>query len=322
MELTGLGTALMVAVAALLWFAYLIPTWTRRREYLATERNAARLQQAIRVMAESAEAPEEVRLEATARDVAHQARMLREQDRQRVAREEAELAAERRKESPQIVTARRSRGRLRRVRLISATGMLAGFVVAAVQGALIVTAGANAAGWTVLVVSGLVAVTSVGTLRTLARRRVAAPRVASATAPTRQQLRDFAMEQSAAPRVASGWTPVPVPKPLYIGTPQRQRVEPSVDAQRRMRAAAAEAERRLRAAHSEPEVVAFPARTVEQAPAARVERPGAAPAAGTPNAVGAPSTPPSRWAKMGVVGDVDGSGLDLDEVLRRRRAAG
>ncbi|TPW75606.1 hypothetical protein [Schumannella soli] len=319
MELTGLGTALMVAVAALLWFAYLIPTWTRRREYLATERNAARLQQAIRVMAEAAETPEEVRLEATARDVAHQARLMREQDRQRVAREEAELAAERRKESPQIVSARRSRGRLRRVRLISATGMLAGLVVVAVQGLVLATGGATVAGWTVLVVSGLVAATSIGTLRTLARRRVAAPSLADSATPTRQQLRDFAMEQSAAPRVASGWTPVPVPKPLYIGTPQRQLAEPSVDAQRRMRAAAAEAERRLRAAHTEPEVVAFPSRAAEQSPAARAERPAAS-AAAAPNA--APAAAPSRWSSMGVVGDVDRSGLDLDEVLRRRRAAG
>ena len=39
MDLTGGGTAIMLAIAAGLWFLYLVPTWVRRREYLAwTER--------------------------------------------------------------------------------------------------------------------------------------------------------------------------------------------------------------------------------------------------------------------------------------------
>jgi hypothetical protein len=67
MEGTGAGTAIMLAVAALLWFVYLVPTWLRRREYLATERTATRLQQTIRVMAETAEMPDTVRVAATAR---------------------------------------------------------------------------------------------------------------------------------------------------------------------------------------------------------------------------------------------------------------
>ncbi|TPW72922.1 hypothetical protein [Schumannella sp. 10F1B-5-1] len=317
MELTGLGTAVMVAVAALLWFAYLIPTWTRRREYLATERNATRLQQTIRIMAESAEAPEEVRLEAKARDVAHQARLLREQDRQRVAREEAELAAVRRREDPQIVRARQGRSRLRRVRLISAGGLLAGLVVAAIQGVALLAAPVTAGGIIVLAVAAIVAVSSAGTLRTLARRRVAAPRLAAeTTAPTRQQLRDFAMEQSGQAAPAPGWTPVPLPRPLYIDAPQRQTAEPGIDAQRRMRAAAAEAERRLRDAHAQPGVVAFPApRTAETASPTAEPRRRAEGSTSSP----APTAPPSRWSSMGVVGDVAGSGLDLDEVLRRRR---
>ena len=54
MELTGLGGGIMLAIAAVLWLVYLLPTWLRRREYLATERNAVRLQQTIRVLAETA----------------------------------------------------------------------------------------------------------------------------------------------------------------------------------------------------------------------------------------------------------------------------
>jgi hypothetical protein len=51
----------------------------------------------------------------------------------------------------------------------------------------------------------------------------------------------------------------------------------------------------------------------------------AAPATGSePAASTAPVpvvAPPSRFARMGVLGDVESDGLDLDAVLRRRRAA-
>ena len=71
-EFAGLGTTLVLIIAVVLWVAYLVPVWTRKREYLATERNAIRLQQTLRIMAESAEAPEEVQLEADARTIAVQ----------------------------------------------------------------------------------------------------------------------------------------------------------------------------------------------------------------------------------------------------------
>ena len=60
MELNGVGGGLMLAVAAALWMVYLIPNWLKRREYLATERNAVRLQQTIRVLSETAEVPARV----------------------------------------------------------------------------------------------------------------------------------------------------------------------------------------------------------------------------------------------------------------------
>jgi hypothetical protein len=76
-----IGGGLLVAVAAALWLAYLMPIWLRRRQYLATERNAVRLQQTLRILAETAETPEPVVLEATARQVAAQQRVLHEQER-------------------------------------------------------------------------------------------------------------------------------------------------------------------------------------------------------------------------------------------------
>ncbi|MFI5061797.1 MAG: hypothetical protein ACHP7F_10135, partial [Actinomycetales bacterium] len=72
-----MGGGMIVAIAAALWLAYLIPVWLRRREYLTTERNAVRLQQTLRILAETAEIPDEVRLEANARTVAEQQRILK-----------------------------------------------------------------------------------------------------------------------------------------------------------------------------------------------------------------------------------------------------
>jgi Membrane protein involved in colicin uptake len=88
-----LGGGVVVAVAAALWLIYLVPTWLHRREYLATERNAVRLQQTLRILAETAETPHEVRLEATAREVARQRKALKAA--QRAADVRAQQAAER-----------------------------------------------------------------------------------------------------------------------------------------------------------------------------------------------------------------------------------
>lgn len=87
-----LGGGVVVAVAAALWLIYLVPTWLHRREYLATERNAVRLQQTLRILAETAETPREVHLEATAREVARQRKALKAA--QRVAEAQAREAVE------------------------------------------------------------------------------------------------------------------------------------------------------------------------------------------------------------------------------------
>ncbi|MGW9630745.1 hypothetical protein ACWGST_08575 [Agromyces sp. NPDC055520] len=93
-----IGGGLLVAVAAALWIAYLLPNWLRRRQYLATERNAVRLQQTLRILAETAETPEPVRVEATAREVAAQQRILHQREataRLNAEAEEREALAER-----------------------------------------------------------------------------------------------------------------------------------------------------------------------------------------------------------------------------------
>jgi hypothetical protein len=75
----GFGSSIVIAFAALLWLVYLVPTWFRRKEYLSTERNAVRLQQTLRIMAETAEVPQQVRVETSARSAAAQEKLLRAQ---------------------------------------------------------------------------------------------------------------------------------------------------------------------------------------------------------------------------------------------------
>lgn len=320
MDFTGAGTAIMLALAAVLWFLYLLPSWMRRREFLATERNATRLQRAIRVMAESAEAPAELRVEATARDAARTERLVAQERRRTdaVARAEvhaAELRA-REAEAQAVQLARASRrvvapahparapavARLRRARRLAGLLLLAALAVGAVQLWLMATTGVVLGSWLVMGGCALAAVASVALQRRIAARArtltiaPARPARRAASAPLDAEL------PRAAP--ARAWTPVPVPKPLYLerGEAPRVPVTPAATAEELLRTAAAEAARAQVAAHAEPEVVPFRTRAAAVA--------------------SAPAPAPSRFASMGIVGDVETARPDLDEVLRRRRSVG
>ena len=54
-----LGGGVVVLVAVLLWLLYLLPSIMRRSRYDASERNALRLNRALRVLAETSETPPE-----------------------------------------------------------------------------------------------------------------------------------------------------------------------------------------------------------------------------------------------------------------------
>ena len=82
---------IIIALSAVLWLAYLLPTWLHRRQYMATERNAVRLQQTLRVLAATAEVPDEVRAEANARSIAQHQALVREQQRSLAEQQKAEL---------------------------------------------------------------------------------------------------------------------------------------------------------------------------------------------------------------------------------------
>lgn len=183
------GTALLLLVAAGLWLVYLVPIWMRRSEYLATERNAARLGQTLRVLAETSESTEELRAELTARDVAK-------------AQREAERKLQQVSYTPQEIAARRRRILRSTTTLFTAIG-LAGLVSSiSVQAALWVT-------------FGLAVKTAIGllTLWILARHQ-RIQRAAASTPVTAQPAASRSTRSS-----ARAWTPPTLPEPLSAKQP-------------------------------------------------------------------------------------------------------
>ncbi|WP_336658996.1 hypothetical protein [Leucobacter sp. USHLN153] len=137
-----LGGGVIFVVAALLWGAVLVPSWMRRREFRAAEKNALRLQRTLRVLAETSEVPQEVRLEANAREaLAHEKLLRSAQKRQEAERAAALAEAEaeqvraeiraqqmRRKQAAAQRSARLRKPVARRARAISALGALLGVI--------------------------------------------------------------------------------------------------------------------------------------------------------------------------------------------------
>ena len=292
---------MIIALAAVLWLAYLVPTWLRRREYLATERNALRLQQTLRIMAETAEVPPQRRVEASARNAVQQERLLKKQQQHTAAIAEAQYvavarAAARRLAETQpaiaadVATTSSASRRLRRSRATTSVILLGALVASGLGIAEVVTSGA----WTLLAGGSAVTLGSIAMLGQMAS-------VGRARAELARSLRSRPAVIVTAPRIVvapaarvqATWTPVPVPKPLYLSRPVPERsLVASLEAAAELRQAAADAERRLREAQDSPEVT--PIRPVAAAP--------------------------SRFARMGFIEQQPETHTDLDAVLRRRRA--
>ena len=316
MSSEALGGGVMVAVAAVLWVAYLMPTWSRRKQFQATERNAVRLQQTLRILAETAEVPQQVRLEANARTVAEQQRVLaraeqsKRAEAQAEAQAKADAASDVRRVAAAVAAAAAPRlpespvkklRRLRRFRRVVSLILLTGFVLA-VSGIVPALAGSFSA----LVGGGVVMIAAFGILErlaTVARSarivRVEAP--VARSVPIRHTFEPVQLEES--PVAAATWTPQPVPRALHLSRGSiAQTAMASVEAANQLRRAAAEAEvaRRAAALAEETNRVVTPiARPVVAATAAAV---------------------PNRFASMGIVGETIPGMTDLDAVLRRRRA--
>lgn len=285
----------MLALAAGLWLVYLVPSWLRRREFDATERNAVRLQQTLRVLAETSEVPRAVRAETTARSVVEQQKVLKQHQQVADAAARARAAAAARVAARELaavqptgvaVVAAQSLAarRLRRTRAVTSLVLLAALVAVGIGVPLLL----QGVTWLVVALGGVVAVTSIallGRLSVVSRARATVTAAAPVRVARRTVSAPVAEEEPIA--VERSWTPVGIPKPLY----QSRAVapQPSFDAAAvvaEMRAAAAASDAALRAAASAPEV-------------APIER--------------------SRFASMGLVDAVPTQAPDLDAVLRRRR---
>ncbi|WP_141879422.1 DUF3040 domain-containing protein [Homoserinimonas aerilata] len=322
----GLSSSVVIALAAVLWLAYLLPTWFKRREYLSTERNAVRLQQTLRIMAETAEVPDQVRVESSARSAAVQEKIMQREMQRTRAIQKAQDAAAARAAARQLAESRpaiaadvarssQSSRRLRRSRLVSTLALIAA-LVGVVVGVAQLAAGT---GWVLLAGSVVVAVGAVVLLAQLAavsRARAQLAQGLERSAPVASPLRDMFPQQQA---LAAGgeWTPVPVPKPLYLSRPEAPaapRVTFADAAARLARPAASTvtpdavpdhaAELRDAAARSEQALRDAQQQTTRIAPAPAVEVPAET----------------SRFARMGIIDDAELAPVALDEALRRRRA--
>lgn len=362
-----MGGGVVVAIAAALWLAYLIPVWSRRREYIATERNAVRLQQTLRILAETSEMPEAVRLEASARAVAEQQRILKRAEQRSMAEARAAAAARARREQAiaederlaaeeaeraalQAIAVERAaraaaaqrasvlaaatapstgvrtlspqrRRRLRRARALSSFVLVLGVVGVVTGTAALITSGA----WLLLAGSAMVGVASLGMLVRLASpRAVESGTQTQRIAPAAPALYDDAQHEVRVetPAERQTWTPRPLPKPLHLsrGTIAASAMA-SIDAATELRRAAARAEIDRRAAELVPDAVPVaPVPVVPLRPAGiSTLRPVAA--QGSHERATAVEAVPNRYAAMGVVDGLDDGTIDLDAVLRRRRAA-
>lgn len=275
-----LSGGVIVLVAVLLWTLYLLPSWRGRFQYNAAERNAVRLNQALRVLAETSETPGEVHLELTARTALAQQKLAK---RLQAEREAAELAVLREQlaatRADPVVRQARAR---RRVRVIASTALLAGLATAGVGVWQMVAFQSQTLIWVgaVLVV---IAASVLQRMASVARRSVQRP---------------AQIVEAPAPRVApplhdqgrATWTPRPLPEPLVsVAGSRAQAARAEIEAQDERRKAA--------------RVAALKARAEEMAPAAPVQIPAAS----------------SPYSRMGFVDDAEIE-AHVRELLAKRAA--
>lgn len=243
----SLGGGVIIAVAAVLWLAYLLPSWYRRREYLSTERNAVRLQQTIRAMAGTAAPLDELPAEKQARELAARRKALQEElkrteavaraermQRERIGKRgepvpsEASRIAARKASAASLAAAQRSAQEVsqvshdqaaklrRRSRLVTTVFLLASVIAAVVGGVQL----ALGAGWLLLAAGSVGAVLALVALRRMASVAARARSRRSGTVPAARPKGRRIVLSEPLPQQAEdedrSWTPTEVPKPLYL----------------------------------------------------------------------------------------------------------
>ncbi len=288
-----LSGGVIVLVAVLLWALYLLPSWRGRHQYYAAERNAVRLNQALRVLAETSETPEEVRLELTTRTALAQQRLAKrmqaEREQVELERLRQELAATR--NDPLV---RQARAR-RRVRFTAMTASLVGAALVGIGIWHFIAVG----GW-MLAASGLVLV-AVGSAVLVRMAKVSRRSAGRLSRPAVEQPRVERVSPPLHDQGPASWTPRPLPQPMAaVAGSRAQAARAQIEAQ----------EQRRRASHLEE----LRRRAEELAPPAPVSLP--APAASDQDERDASSP----YARMGFVDDAEIEAHVRD--LLARRAAG
>lgn len=247
-----LSGGVIVLVSVLLWMLYLLPSWRGRYQYNSSERNAVRLNQALRVLAETSETPGEVHLELNARTALAQQKLARrvqsEKEAGELVRLRAELAATR---ADPIVRQARAR---RTVRMTATVLLLVGLVLAGLGIWQVVTGGAQLLIW----IGGALALVAAVTLQkmTAVARRVDRLPVQSVTTDAAPRVSPPLHDQGRAT-----WTPRPLPAPMAsVSGSLTQTAQAEIEATQELRRAERVARLRERAEQMGPPApVALPA---------------------------------------------------------------
>ncbi|WP_341954876.1 hypothetical protein [Microbacterium sp. LWH13-1.2] len=238
-----LSGGVIVLVAVLLWMLYLLPSWRGRFQYDAAERNAVRLNQALRVLAETSETPGEVRLELNARTALAQQKLAKRVQSEKEAAEltllREELAAAR---ADPVVRQARAR---RRVRIVATSALLLGLALTGLGVWQLIATQAQLLLWLggATVLAGGFALQRMASVAARAARRSVAP-IEQPIARVEPKLHD---------QGRATWTPRPLPEPLVSVAGSRAQVaRAEMDAQEERRTAARLAELRERAERMAP----------------------------------------------------------------------
>ncbi|QIM19232.1 hypothetical protein G7066_12835 [Leucobacter coleopterorum] len=345
----GLGGGVIFVVAALLWAAVLVPAWVRRREFRAAERNALRLQRTLRVLAETSEVPQELRLEATAKQALAHEKLLRTAQRRQEAERDAELSEARaeqlraeiraqqvnRKQAAIQRSAKLRRPIVRRVRGVAFLGAVVGLL------GLLVGVGAAIAGsgTIILLWSGALFAAALAGLMLLAPGRVAATPVVTAqvtepevvSLPVAEEIvaTGETAESSAAHAAAQRAAAERIERARALARTRARSGQPTLLENQQDSMLLQEAREQVARTQS------LAADSVQAVDPAEVERNRAAQAEQATFAREQARTQAQkraqqaqenearvRLSQMGVVGDTSEGMPDLDAVLRRRRNAG
>jgi len=233
-----LSGGVIVLVAMLLWVLYFLPSWRGRHQYESAERNAVRLNQALRILAETSETPQEVRLELTARTALAQQRLAKRVQAERESAElmklREELAAVR---ADPVVRQARAR---RRVRLSATSALILGLAVIGIGVWQLVSGGASLTIWA----GGAVSVAAALVLQRMASvsRRAVRPVVQSTAVVSKRAVSELHDQGRAQ------WTPRALPQPMVaVAGSRAQAAQAANEARVAAVQAAREAELRQRA---------------------------------------------------------------------------